>query len=428
VCLGAGVRKFISAGQTNGGPSAVHLYVTEAARYPTSVGTTTPSRAELVARAIELQPLLREHAAQMDAQRQLSDGVNTALVDAGLFRLLTPKRFGGYESGLRTAVEVTAELGAADGSTAWLVGIGTGAAWLLGMFSKEAQEAVFEADPDARIAGSGTPAVARRVEGGLRMSGRWENASGARHATWATITAVVHGNTGDVVDAVMAAVPVSELRLEDTWHTVGMRGTGSNTWVGHDIFVPEHMVMPVAALVDETRPSPTSEPMYQLPFSGPSTLLLVAPALGMGYAALNLAVDRAPTKGISQTSYPRQTDSVAVQIQIGQAALKLETARLHVYHAADELDAASARGDRTDYHTRAEIRARAGYAAQLVVDAMTILVNVHGAGSFAESNRMQQYWRDANIAARHPGLNAMIGYEIYGKALLGVEERIGRMV
>jgi hypothetical protein len=85
------------------------------------------------------------------------------------------------------------------------------------------------------------------------MSGHWENASGTRHATWATITGVVHGNTGEVVDAVMAAVPVSELRLEDTWHTVGMRGTGSNTWVGRDIFVPEHMVVPVAALVDETR-------------------------------------------------------------------------------------------------------------------------------------------------------------------------------
>jgi alkylation response protein AidB-like acyl-CoA dehydrogenase len=127
MCLVARVGKFISVAQTNGGPSAVHLYVTEAARYPTSVGTISPSRAELVARAIELQPLLREHAPQMDAQRQLSDEVNTALVDAGLFRLLTPKRFGGYESGLRTAVEVTAALGAADGSTAWLVGIGTGA-------------------------------------------------------------------------------------------------------------------------------------------------------------------------------------------------------------------------------------------------------------------------------------------------------------
>jgi 3-hydroxy-9,10-secoandrosta-1,3,5(10)-triene-9,17-dione monooxygenase len=118
--------------------------------------------------------------------------------------------------------------------------------------------------------------------------------------------------------------------------------------------------------------------MYQLPFSEPSTLLLVA-LLGRGPAALNLAVAKAATKGISQTPYPRQTDSVAMQIQIGQAALKLETAKLHLYDIADELDAATARGERTDYHTRAEIRARTGYAAQLVVDAMTILVNVYGA-------------------------------------------------
>ena len=73
----------------------------------------------------------------MDAERRISDEVNTALVEAGLFRLLTPRRLGGYESGLRTAVEVTATLGAADGSTAWLVGIGTGAAWLLGMGSRK---------------------------------------------------------------------------------------------------------------------------------------------------------------------------------------------------------------------------------------------------------------------------------------------------
>jgi 3-hydroxy-9,10-secoandrosta-1,3,5(10)-triene-9,17-dione monooxygenase len=77
---------------------------------------------------------------------------------------------------------------------------------------------------------------------------------------------------------------------------------------------------------------------------------------------------------------------------------------------------------------RAQARARAGYAAQQVLEAIQILANVHGAGGFAESSRMQQYWRDANTAARHGGLNAVIGYEIHGKALLGVEERIGRMV
>jgi hypothetical protein len=99
---------------------------------------TRSDRAELVARAVELQPLLRERAGQMDAERHLADEVNAALVDAGMFRLLTPKRLGGYEADLRTTVEVVSTLGEADGSVAWLVGIGTGASWLLGMVSSDA--------------------------------------------------------------------------------------------------------------------------------------------------------------------------------------------------------------------------------------------------------------------------------------------------
>jgi alkylation response protein AidB-like acyl-CoA dehydrogenase len=385
-------------------------------------------RAELVARAVALQPLLREHAGQMDAERYLADEVNAALVDAGMFRLLTPKRLGGYEADLRTTVEVVSTLGEADGSVAWLVAVGTGASWLLGMVSSDAQDAVFGADPDARLAGAFTPGVARRVDSGLRMSGRWANASGAHHATWASIIATVTGDDGQVVDAVMGTVPVSELTLEDTWHTVGMRGTGSNTLVGEDVFVPWHMTMSIARLVSGTLAPPTTEALYRQPLSGLATLPLVAPILGMGRAALDLVVAKAPGKPVAQTTYARQSDSVGVQIQIAEAAVKVKTAQLHIYDIADELDAAAVLGEQVTYDVRAQARARAGYAAQQVLEAIQILANVHGAGGFAESSRMQQYWRDANTAARHGGLNAVIGYEIYGKALLGVEERIGRMV
>ena len=152
------------------------------------------------------------------------------------------------------------------------------------------------------------------------------------------------------------------------------------------------------------------------------------PILGMGRAALDLVVAKAPGKPVAQTTYARQSDSVGVQIQIAEAAVKVKTAQLHIYDIADELDAAAVLGEQVTYDVRAQARARAGYAAQQVLEAIQILANVHGAGGFAESSRMQQYWRDANTAARHGGLNAVIGYEIYGKALLGVEERIGRMV
>jgi alkylation response protein AidB-like acyl-CoA dehydrogenase len=116
-----------------------------------------------------------------------------------------------------------------------------------------------------------------------------------------------------------------------------------------------------------------------------------------------------------------------VQIQLGEAALKLHTARLHIYEIVDRLDAIATVGD-VDFDTRSRMKAQAAYAGQKVLEAINDLVNIHGAGSFAESRRMQQIWRDTNTAARHAGLDAAVGYEVYGKALLNVEERITAVI
>ena len=385
-------------------------------------------RAELVARAVGLQPLLRAHAHEMDAGRLLTDEVNDALVEAGMFRLLTPARLGGFQAGLRAAVEVVATLGEADGSVAWLVGVGSSVAAMFSRVSESAQSTVFGDDPGARLAGCLTPATATRAPGGIRISGRWASASGANHASWATIAAMVLADDGNVVDAVVAIVPLSDLRIEDTWHTVGMRATASNTLIGENVFVPEHMVVSVAQLTADSGPASVEDSAPRPPLSTLGALMLVAPLLGMGRAAVNLAVDKAHGRAVSQTSYVRQCDSVGVQIQVAEAAVKVKTAQLHVFDLADEFDAAAARGGQVDYAVRAQARARAAYAASQVLDAIQIAVNVHGAGSFAESSRMQQYWRDANTAARHGSLNAIVGFEIYGKALLGLHERISAMV
>lgn len=104
------------------------------------------------------------------------------------------------------------------------------------------------------------------------------------------------------------------------------------------------------------------------------------------------------------------------------------TSHLQEYSAADELDAAVARGEQVSYRMRTELRAQAGYAAHQALVAIQIRVNVDGADSFAESSPMQQFWRDANTAARHTALNTIIRYKVYGKALLGVDEVATRMV
>lgn len=386
------------------------------------------SRTELVNRAVALQPLLREHIAAGEFDRRLPDAVGQALTDAGFIRLFTPCRFGGYEAEVRTVVEITEALGEADASAAWVVGVASTAGWGAAQLPDRGQSEIFGSGPDVLLAGAAAPVEAERVNGGLRVSGRWGFASGCDHAAWMVISAGLPAGDGRPEAMMMCFVPRDQLRIEDTWRTVGMRATGSNTLVADDLFVPEHRTVSFATLADGASPAATDAPMYRLTFGPMAELLLVGPLLGMGSAALQYTIDKAPTKAMHHTFFPRQSDSVGVQLQIADAALKLRTARLHAYEAADEVDRTAAEGNSSDYAMRARVRAQCGYAAQQVVDAIKTLVNVHGAGSFAETNPLQQIWRDANTAARHAGIHAQIGYEVYGKSLLSVEERISPVV
>ncbi|MGY4652719.1 acyl-CoA dehydrogenase family protein [Mycobacterium sp. URHB0021] len=399
--------------------------MTSTSRAPAGNGIVT--RDELVRRAHELQPLLRDYSAKADSQRDLPDAVVTALIDAGMFRMVVPKRLGGYEADLHTVTEVAEILGAGDASAAWVVCLGAVATSLAGRVSARAQDEIFGSDPDARIAGGSVPGTAVRVEGGVRITGRWSYASGSLHATWASIAAVVINEGGEVTEALMGFAHAPELSIEDTWHTVGMRGTGSNTWVADDIFIPDHRLLSLAAMTDDTWPAPTDEAIFDIPFVPVAVAMLLPSLLGCGRAALDLVIEKAPQKAKQHTVFSRQSDSVGVQIKLAEAALKLETARLHTFDIVDRLDALASGAD-LSYGDRARMRGQAGYAAQQVLMAIHELVNIHGAGGLAESSRLQQLWRDANTAARHAAIDALVGNEVYGKSLLSVEERISEMV
>ncbi|KUO21566.1 acyl-CoA dehydrogenase family protein [Streptomyces dysideae] len=396
----------------------------------TGVPSKEGVRAELVGRAIALQPLLRDQAARGESDRVLPVEVVDAMADAGVFRLLTPRRYGGYETDLRTLTEVSEALGEGDGSAAWVGMIIAVTNWMACLFPDKAQEEVFGADPDARVTGVAAPTgMGERVPGGWRVSGKWSYNSGAPYATWAAVGALLKDDSGAVVDQALVLIRASELTIEDTWHTAGMQATASNTLIGQDVFVPEHRVLSVPAAAEGVYPRASlDETLYATTFGPMLLLCLVGPLLGLGKAALNMAVGAAEEKPLSFTVHGRQADSVGVQIQLAEAALKLETARLHTYRAVDEVDQAAASGGPLDYASRTHIRARAGFAAQQVLDAISTLLNVHGASSFADAAPLQRIWRDANVAARHAGLVPAVGLEVYGKSLLGISERVSLMV
>jgi alkylation response protein AidB-like acyl-CoA dehydrogenase len=391
----------------------------------------TPEAAELVARAKELRPLLTQNATVGEQDRRVAEESIQALTDAGLFRLTIPKRYGGYQTSLRTFLDVSAAVAEADGGTAWIVTLINVCNWMASLFPGRAQDEVFGVDPNAKVSGVLAPtAESRKVDGGWQVTGKWYYNSGSLHSTWAVLGIPITDEAGEVVDQALALFPGSELTLEDTWFVAGMKSTGSNAVIAEDVFVPEHRILRVPDAINGVYPSEhtDTEALYRSAFIPVLALVLIGPQLGMGKAALEYVISKAAKKPISYTFYESQQDSVAFQLQIAQAARLIDTAHLHAYRAASDIDEAAARGDYPDFLTRARVRSDTGYVAESITRSIDVLLSAHGAGSFAEVSPLQRIWRDSATAARHAVATPMVGYEVYGKALLGVEEGITPLV
>jgi alkylation response protein AidB-like acyl-CoA dehydrogenase len=387
-------------------------------------------RSALVARAEALGPLLSDNAAQGAADRRVPEASIAALAEAGLFTVMMPKRYGGHEAGIRTLLEVAAAVAHGDGGAGWVVSLGNVCAWMVALCPGRTQDDVFGADPEARVCGSIAPSgTGVAAEGGVRLSGRWSYVSGSLHAQWAVLGFNLVDGTGEAVDGRIAVVPAEDYSVSDTWFAAGMRGSGSNTVTAEDVFVPAHRVLSRAAMAAGDYPTEYKDEVpYHAGWSPMLTLGLTGPILGLGRAALDHVRAAAGTKGIFGTVFTRQADSAGFQMQLADAALRIDTAHLHARRAADDIEEHAARGEQPGFAARARVRADASRAAGQVVEAITVLLNMHGSGAFADASALQRIWQDANVAARHASLLPGISYEVYGKALLGIANDVAPTV
>jgi 3-hydroxy-9,10-secoandrosta-1,3,5(10)-triene-9,17-dione monooxygenase len=386
--------------------------------------------AELIERAADLRPMLERHADETDRLRRLPDAVVQALVEAGMCRLMVPARFGGYQTDIHTYLAVMAELGRGCGSTSWVASLINVCAWLAALFPERAQQDLWAANRDAWVAGSLAPhGSAVATDGGWRVTGRWPWASGCLHAQWAACGIHMNNDRGEVANFGLSLMPMSELTIEDTWFVAGMKGTGSNTIVARDVFVPAHRFLPYPdAFQGRYRTEHHDEAVYRVALVPVTILILIGSQLGIARTALEFVTAKAPTRGITHTDFAKQTQSAGFQILLADAAMKIETATLHAFRAADDLDRFAAEGQHPDLVARARVRADAALVAKYCREAVETLVSAHGTSSLADANRMQRLWRDIHVASRHAITEWQINLEIYGKALLGVEPNITPLI
>lgn len=231
-----------------------------------------PDPAALIARARDFVPRLIERAPASEHDRRLSAETIAEMKAAGFFRVLQPRRWGGYEADLSTYYDIQMTLAEGDMSTAWVYGVVGVTPWVMALFEDRTAREVWGEDRD-RLIGLSLAPLGKVVpeEGGARLSGRWPFASGCLHGDWILLGAFAPAEPplpSGVPEWRMYLVPKQDYEIVDTWHTTGLKGTGSNDVVVRDAFVPAHRMRRMIENVACTGVGQTlnSSPLYRLPF------------------------------------------------------------------------------------------------------------------------------------------------------------------
>ena len=378
-----------------------------------------------VAEAKSLLPLLQRNAADSERGRRLSKETGEALREKGLFQLMVPRRVGGYEASFRTYVEVCAELCRGDSAAGWVVMILGGNGLLMGLFPDEVRDEVYGHNPLAAVCGQWAPtAKCTSVDGGYRVSGKWMWASGCYESQWSAVGFPAIDRDGQEKGVRLGLVPTDQLTIEDTWFVAGMSGTGSNTFVAQDVFIPERRTLLLDDVVaGVTQSEHRDEALYRSSLATATPLGICGAILGMAEAAWDMTMaSLAKGKGITGSIYKDARRSPSCQLNLADARSALDSARLHLLRAADDVDDAARTGVRLADLSRARIRLDQSTALKRCREAVDLLLNIGGASCFASANPLQRVWRDVEVASRHAYVNGDLGREIYGRALLGLEQ------
>src|SRR3981081_4199806 len=210
----------------------------EAAR---RVASGAPTPAEIIARARALIPSLAKRSLEGRRQRRVLDETIADMQRAGFFRVLQPKRWGGYEMDLGTFYEIQLALAEGDMSTAWIYGVSGVHPWFMALLDDRAAQEGWGRDTSTLICSSLMPAgKARAAEGGFRLSGRWRYASCCDHCEWALLGAMVASDSGGAPEGRIFLLSRKDYETVDTWRVWALQATGSWDVIVDDVVVPGH--------------------------------------------------------------------------------------------------------------------------------------------------------------------------------------------
>lgn len=377
---------------------------------------------EVTERVEALLPSLRERAQEAEDLRRIPDASIKALQESGFFKLLQPKQWGGYAADPVVFYDSVRRIASACGSTGWVAGIIGVHNWHLALFDQRAQEEVWGEDTDVRISSSYAPMGAgTAVDGGYIVRGAWAWSSGSDHATWAVLGGPVIKN-GKPVDFGSFLIPRSEYRIDDVWNVVGLRGTGSNTVVVEDVFVPTHRFLSFRAMSEGRAPGQEQnpDPVYKMPWGTIHPTTISTPIVGMGYGAYEAHVEHQGKRVRAAYAGENAKDDPFAKVRVAEAASDIDAAwRQLSGNVADEY-ALLVAGQEVPFDLRVRARRDQVRATGRVIASIDKLFESSGATALANGTPLQRFWRDAHAGRVHAANDPERAYVMYGTHEFGL--------
>tara|TARA_R110002110_G_C13470525_1_gene720962 strand:+ start:80189 stop:81415 length:1227 start_codon:yes stop_codon:yes gene_type:complete len=385
-----------------------------------------------VAAAQALLPLLAEQAEMAELSGQMSADAFDAIMGAGLFQFMFPRRAGGVGHPLITHTETVAELAKADPGSAWAFGLLSSVTASVAAMPPVIREKVFLRGDELLCSVAAPTGTARPAEGGYVVNGRWGYASGCMHADYALNGVRILDDSGNSVGQGFAIIPLKRnphTRIDITWQVAGVSASGSNTVVAEALVVPaEFIVDPAAhknaaatASHDELAVMQANmEPRDNWPKEPLFPLVVLSPMLGAAQSLLEQVTAAMHARPVIGWDFPSKTDSAVFVQQLGQSAMEIDSAWMHVRRAINDIDVTAQRRTLSGFD-KARIQADCGHAMGLLRNATSRLMDIAGPGAFASASALQRLWRDLNVGSRHTYLSCPLSEELYGRALTGLD-------
>jgi 3-hydroxy-9,10-secoandrosta-1,3,5(10)-triene-9,17-dione monooxygenase len=373
----------------------------------------------MLERARALVPRIAERAPAATAARQLPAETISEYRDAGILRILQPRRFGGIQGRFSLFSRIVEELTYGCASSAWVYAVLAEHQWIIASYPEQAQVDVWGEDPVAVASSSLAPReAARRVPGGWRLSGHYPFSSGCDYAQWAIIGTFL-GEKGDPRHIAYLLVPLAEVEIADDWQVLGLLGTGSKSLILQDVFVPEHRSVMVSDLFAGTPPGALVHPDYPV-LRAPRGFLvsysLPPVAIALGRRALDIACAALASR-VSR-GVTRVAESEVVQMAIGEAAAAIDVAKMLLHTGRESSTAAVSSGRKITGAEALRARRDMVYAQHQVSWALDRLCELDGARWVYDSNELGAIRRDVMTILTHHAASRQAAMAPYGRMLL----------